>query len=102
MKSRNHSDDLVVSFGIAWERFSSEKQTIFPVWSDSNKEPQPHLGLPPQEKKYTLRATKNINMHPFPKLHIAFSDGSNYSFEEELRLSIVSSINKGLPPFGRC
>lgn len=103
----------VASVGVAWERTLPSKQTLFPVWGDK-EERKPRAGIPPpevsslfylnihekvQSSVYTLRATKGVNMHPFPTIQITKMDGTPYTQEEEVRLSLVGT-DKLFPPQG--
>lgn len=104
MKMSNHTGIYyVASVGVAWERTLPSKQTLFPVWGDK-EERKPRAGIPPPEVQssvYTLRATKGVNMHPFPTIQITKMDGTPYTQEEEVRLSLVGT-DKLFPPQGSC
>lgn len=168
-----NTDDLKISFRIAWERTLLSKQTLFPMWeltapslvsssspssspssaggidvtsspvkrtasalkkevyrderepslsqgisplnssrtntSNTTKNntqmathPIPFKGIPLEGRKYSIRATKNVNMHPYPILTILKSDGTLYDFEEEVRLSLVDADTLEVPPPGNC
>jgi len=94
---------FVATVGVAWERTLPSKQTLFPVWGDK-EDRKPRAGIPPpeiQSSGYTLRATKGVNMHPFPSIQIAKVDGTPYTAEEEVRISLVG-VDKQAPPQGSC
>ncbi|PRP85163.1 ankyrin repeat and SAM domain-containing protein 3-like [Planoprotostelium fungivorum] len=96
---------LMVSFRTAWEKLVSDKQTLFPVWQKTA-----HRGIPPQlnDEEYALRATKSlqgINMRPALQLNIVHSKDDQkfpYTPAEEIRLTLVSAKDKGVPPQGAC
>lgn len=87
------------TLGVAWER-QVGKQTLFAVWGEDQKEA--HRGAPPTDTFFTLRATKGVNMNPSPVLQLVNDDGSQYLHEEEIRLSLVNSVDKQTPPAGSC
>lgn len=93
--------ELVISFEIAWNRMTSNKQTLFAAKIEEGKQPVPQRGIPKGEV-HALRATKSVNMNPFPVLKISRMDGKPFLQEEEIKLSLVSSHNKLPPSQGSC
>eukprot|EP01116_Phalansterium_solitarium_P002000 TRINITY_DN1185_c0_g1_i2.p1 TRINITY_DN1185_c0_g1~~TRINITY_DN1185_c0_g1_i2.p1 ORF type:complete len:323 (+),score=47.62 TRINITY_DN1185_c0_g1_i2:119-1087(+) len=90
-----------VAFGVAWDRsVTAKSQTLFPVWGDKDNQ-RATKGVP-EVADYTLRATKGVNMHPYPFVRWTDEDGSKYAEEEEIKLSIVSASTKLPPPVGAC
>ena len=78
----------------------ASKQTLFPVWGE-REDRKPRKGVPEDDNEYTLRATKGVNMHPFPKILITKEDGSNHMDEEEVKLTLVSATDKMVPHAGK-
>jgi hypothetical protein len=89
---------VIISFDIAWDKLVEAKQTLFPVWGDG-EERKPRKGKP--MNSYTLRATKSVNMHPFPFLSIKNDDGTPYKEEEIVAVTVVSAEDKLPPPPGK-
>jgi hypothetical protein len=87
---------VLCTLSVAWERTITNKQTLFPVWGD-REDRKPRKGVPSENVDYTLRATKGVNMHPFPVLELTNEDGTKYDEEEEIKLSLVG-IHDKLPP----
>jgi hypothetical protein len=42
-----------------------------------------------------------LRRHPFPVLRIEYGDGTPYTVEEEVKLSVVTATDKLTPPRGR-
>jgi len=99
-----------LTFGIAWDRTfqnTKNKQTVFPVYPDENKNPDeyiPHQGKPSEdyERLYTLRATKAVNLFPYPYIQITNIDGTAYNDEETVKISIISNDSDIPPGLGTC
>lgn len=92
-------EGIIATFGIAWHRCQDTlKQTLFPVWDKLA-----HPGFPMEGVDYSLRATKGVNMFPFPVIRIMHS-GVNlpYMVEEQIKVSIVAAHNKQRPEAGSC
>jgi len=93
-----------VSFGVNWAELISTKQTLYPVWRDSIEAkalapPTPHRG--PGETNYTLRATKNVIMHPGLVLKVTDTTGAIYPRTEQVKLSLIGEDKRKLPK-GSC
>jgi hypothetical protein len=93
---------VLATLGVAWDRIIPAKQTLFPVWGDK-EDKKPRKGIPEESNNSdnTLRATKGVNMHPFPMIQLTNEDGSRYTEEEEVKLSLVSANDKMPPVVGR-
>jgi hypothetical protein len=92
----SHSSDAIpleVLMDFTWESVESSRQTLFPVYSLLGEPLTAHKGAPPPAVSYTLRATKRVNMYPYPRITIINSaaNGDRWEFPEDIRISLVEA-----------
>jgi len=92
---RKIEDDIDLHFDFCWEETVRSKQTVFPVYNYFFEPPSPQKGPPPEGVNYTLRATKKVNMHPYPTLSITLKrDGNPWLRPEIVKVSTVERYKR--------